>query len=595
MCGVNMVVNDQAHGQEIINSLMNANRHRGPDHSDWVKINDGTFLAGNRLKTLDLKDGANLPLVDQKNGFYLVWNGFLYNYPELKNRLLDLGEEFLTHSDGEVLFKWLKRFGMDGMKSLNGMYALTFVDAMKGFVMIARDPTGMKPLYYLSRNDQLYCASEAKSIQKSIPSPFNLDQSQIAPYLFLRHAMPQSTFLKEIKELSPGSVKIFNLNGDYISEHHVNIDPDSTGIKNSDKFEILLKDAILKHLHADVPIGMLLSGGADSALLYHMWYKETGQPLPTYTTAFGDRNGGDAPFARSLAKKYHGAHHEILVTPDLFLKVWPDYIRTLDQPIGDSAGFLTWLMAEKAKEKVKILISGAGADELWGGYNRHSAFKVYLRYHRWVDFLVRLKKFSPLMGRRGKKMLNAMHPLPERTFMNFAALMPLPEKLANSLLEQYPSDLPAYKSALEWDRSIYLVNDILKIHDNACMVHGIEGRAPYLDGPLISFSQGLEEKTHLEMPSKFWIKEILKRDGLEGFANRKKSGFGLPIREWLLTHQGFRATVFSGLNDLEKNYPSWIPVECLNLIKNPEKHAKENFLLFYNVFVLSEWIKENRL
>ncbi|MEX0884340.1 MAG: asparagine synthase (glutamine-hydrolyzing), partial [Cyclobacteriaceae bacterium] len=564
----------------------------------WVKINDGTFLAGNRLKTLDLDDSANQPLVDQKNGVYLVWNGFLYNYAELKNHLLNLGEEFLTRSDGEVLLKWLQRFGLKGMKALNGMYALAFVDAIKGVVIIARDPTGMKPLYYLRRNDKLYCASEVKSLQNSLSPSDSFDEDQIVPYLFLRHAMPNSSFLKEIKELSPGTVKIFNLNGVFISGHKINIEPDNVSPKTSEKFESLLKDAILKHLHADVPIGILLSGGADSALLYHIWCKETRKPLPTYTIAFEqpfDRNNEDARFARSLAKKYHGEHHEILVSPDFFLKKWPDYIKTLDQPIGDSAGFLTWLIAEKAKEKVKILISGAGADELWGGYNRHKAFKVYLRYHGWVNFFVRLKIFSSLMGRSGNKMLNANHPLAERTFMNYAALMPLPEKLAKTMLERYPSDLTSFKSALEWDRSFYLVNDVLKIHDNACMVYGIEGRAPYLDGPMIAFSKGMDEKTHLELPSKFWIKGMLEKEGLEGFANRKKTGFGLPIREWLLTHPGFRTAVFSGLKYLEKNYPSWIPGECLNLIKYPEKHVKENFLLFYNVFVLSEWIKENQL
>lgn len=598
MCGVNLIINYPIHGEMAICNMMEATRHRGPDHSAWMKVADGCYLAGNRLKTLDLNAAANQPLTDEEKTVFLVWNGFLYNYQDLRNELLDLGDTFLTTSDGEVLLKWLKRFGAKGMSRLQGMFALAFVDKRKQEAIIARDPVGMKSLYYSHINNQLCCSSEAKAIQKPVERNGLLNEGQVLPYLYLRHSMPSESFIKGVMELMPGKAKAFDLQGRLKEESDLSNSLAFNKSGKSGSFQELLTDAVLKHFHADVPVGLVLSGGADSALLYHTWYKETGIPVPTYTAAFADvykKKYKDADFAAKLVKNYNGHHQQVLITPDQFLMDWPAYIRSLDQPVGDSAGFLTWMIAKKAKKEVKILVSGAGADELFGGYNRHKAFRYYLKYPKYFKFLSGFAHASWPMGSSTRKLLTSLDPDPVKTFMNFAALSSLPASLIGSLERYYPSSVPSYKAALQWDRSFYLINDILKIHDNACMVHGIEGRAPYLDWPLIALSNGLDEKEHLDMPPKFWIKASLDKAGLGFISKRKKMGFGIPIREWMRDHQVFRNAVFSSVTKFEQQYTSLVPEEWGTLLKHPDKFAGENYLLLYNIFLLSDWLKENEL
>ncbi|MFC4870078.1 asparagine synthase (glutamine-hydrolyzing) [Negadavirga shengliensis] len=597
MCGINLVLNARK-GDIAIHRMMEATKHRGPDHSSWVGINEKVFIAGNRLKILDLRDVANQPLLSDDGKLALVWNGALYNYQELRNRLLERGEAFRSHSDGEVLLKWLGAFGSEGIKQLRGMFAIVFVDSNKKQVLLARDPVGMKPLYYYHRDHVLLCSSESKSILLSGLVSATVDRKQYAPYFYCRHGMPDASFFEDLLQVLPGEVKLYGFEGQHIASHQLEMEQHAEQTPTKEVFKELLTDAVLRQFHADVPVGVLLSGGADSSLLYQLWYKETGIPLHTYTVGFGKAyrdQYDDASFAAEVAGKYPGAHHEIQVDPQTVLEVWPEYVKTLDQPVGDSASILTWILAREANKQVKVLASGAGADELFGGYNRHKAFSHYLARPVFWNFLSRLNLEKIPLGREKRKFLASIHASPERTFMNFSALGNLPDSLATQLRPYYPRQLSDYKAALEWDRTFYLVNDVLKIHDNACMAHGIEGRAPYLDWSLVSLSRGMTEAEHLRRRNKIWIRELLREEGLGRVADRRKLGFGLPIREWIRDNKNFRETVFSEIGAFEKKHGNAFPPVMRKIAQNPVSYYKEGFLFVWNLFVLSSWIRENGL
>lgn len=571
---------------------MLATTHRGPDFSGFEKLAENVFLAGNRLKILDLTAASNQPLWSADKNAVLVWNGALYNYKELKNELVELGYTFRTHSDSEVLLYWLKAFGVKKISSLKGMFAFAFADLERHELIVARDPSGQKPLYLYNSGDFWAFSSESRGILAALPQKPAIDENQFLPYFHARHSFPDQTFYKEIHQVLPGHGMVLNWETQTSTPFQWDYPIEKQTYFHQSKFESLLKDAVRKHFRAERPVGMVLSGGADSSLLYAIWQEETGIALPTYTATFDQalqHKYEDPIFTKRLVQKYPANHHEIKITVATLMENWPAYIESLDQPIGDSAGFLTWMIAKKAKEKVNILISGAGADELFGGYNRHKAFKNYLKN---PNAFILLKKYFhgiPMPSALGK-MLKATAVTPEKTFVNFATLYPLPKASQNIFQPWYPQSNAPFKNALDFDRTFYLVNDVLKIHDNACMAHGIEGRSPYLDHDLVVFSRSMQEKLHLELKAKAWIKGALENRGLGFIANRKKLGFGLPLLEWFQIEPDFQEWVLGTIRKMAATWGEILPPDMLKLASVPENAKTAHFLVIWNLFLLASWL-----
>ncbi|HSJ68300.1 MAG TPA: asparagine synthase (glutamine-hydrolyzing) [Anditalea sp.] len=598
MCGINLIINGPQNSSASIENMMGATAHRGPDHSAWLDAEDGIFIAGNRLKILDLGDLPNQPITTADGNGILVWNGALYNYQDLRNILLDEGISFQTRSDSEVLIHWLQKYGADGVDKLEGMFAFAYVDKLNKQVIIARDTSGKKPLYYTQYKDQWAFSSEARGVLASNLVPPSLDPNQFLPYFYSRHTFPDFTFFNEVKQFPAGMVRVLDFHGVQIGEKFLTIKYKPIELPTAGQFKELLTDAVLKHFHAEVPVGIVLSGGADSALLLNTWYKETGTPLHTYTVTFGTKYESSYPdgrYAANLSAKYHCAHHEILVTPRLVEENWEEYIASLDLPVGDSAGILTWLIGKEAKQHVKVLISGAGADELFGGYNRHKAYRQYLKNLTFFKFIGKAARWLPFLPRTIAKFFNAVEENPVNTYLNFSSLQVVPEKHRPLFLQYYPHTGSPYKDALEWDRSFYLINDVLKIHDNATMAHGLEGRAPYLDGPLVALSKNLSEEQHLSLAPKEWIKTLLKEEGLTHIAKRKKMGFGIPIREWFKDDLQFRNKVFVTIKAFGKSHGVLFPKEMLSICNDPAKYMDSSFLQLWNLYVLASWVKYHKL
>ncbi|ERM82151.1 hypothetical protein P872_08250 [Rhodonellum psychrophilum GCM71 = DSM 17998] len=592
MCGINLLINPSLNGEASIQKMMQATAHRGPDASGFERLAENVFLAGNRLKILDLTDASNQPFWSQDKNAVLVWNGALYNYQDLKNELVELGYTFRTQSDSEVLLYWLMAFGTKKIASLKGMFAFVYANIQTHELLVARDPSGQKPLYSYHSGSFWAFSSESKGILAALDKTSSIDENQFLPYFHARHSFPDKTFYRGIHQVLPGHGMVWNWKTSTSSPFQWDYPIEKQTDFHQAKFETLLKNAVRTHFHTDRPVGMVLSGGTDSSLLYALWHEQSGIALPTYTATFDQalqHKYEDPIFANKLVQKYPADHHEVKIDVATVMENWPAYIESLDQPIGDSAGFLTWMIANKAKEKVNILISGAGADELFGGYNRHKAFKNYLKNPKAFLWLKKFYQWIP-MPLALEKMLKSIAETPEQTFVNFSTLFPLPKDSLSLFKPWYPQFNAPFKNALEFDRTFYLVNDVIKVHDNSCMAHGIEGRSPYLDHDLVVFSKSMPENLHLELEGKAWIKGALEDRGLGFIANRKKLGFGLPLQEWFQKEPDFREWVFGPIREMVVTWGEILPPEMLKLARCPEKAKTAHFLLIWNLFLLASWL-----
>jgi asparagine synthase (glutamine-hydrolysing) len=587
MCGIHLIWGKKA-SKKSIQALVDATHHRGPDQSAIYSPWNGLWIGVNRLKILHHGPDADQPFWAPDGNSLLILNGEIYNYQELRSLLTKMGIEFITQSDTEVLLHYLKIFGQKGLENLNGMFSFIYIDLISKSVLVARDRNGEKPLYYAQSPDNLVISSELRGITAfQIHAP---DWDQVDHYFYFRAPAPGKTFHRGISAWKPGRYSTL-FRHDTFRWDILPVPKGGNELPSQTSFAKLLEKTVLNQFHADVPVGVLLSGGADSSLLYSLWYQQTGSPLPSYTIQFEKKiraKYADGTHAIRLANQIPTQHQLIEIDQKIFLDNWEEYIRSVDLPIGDSAGFLTWMIGKKAKSEVKVLISGAGADELWGGYQRHAAFARYWNQHEfWSNWAGFFEKFP--LGKNWRKFMSGIRKDPNHTFLNFSALQNPPSEILGDYERLFNSRLPEYKRMLDFDRQVYLVQDVLKVHDNALMAHGIEGRSPYLDTSLLGLWQRVEDPSLLL--GKPWIKNLLRENELGWVADRKKFGFGLPLKEWLNESGELSKRVFATLREFDKIRGENFSDPVRQLLQNPESGVKMQYLKLYNLFLLAEWSK----
>lgn len=591
MCGIHLIWGKGANNAALT-KLMESAEHRGPDQEAAFSPWPGIWVGVNRLKIIHPGAEADQPFWSPDGDYFLIWNGEIYNYKDLGRQLQRMGVDLITDSDTEVLMHWLRLFGIKGLEKLEGMYSLILGSTIEKSILVARDKTGEKPLFYAQDPDRLIISSDTRGIRKLKPSV--LDSEQLSHYFYLRAPLPGKTFFKGIREWKPDRSSTIYQHSTF-RWNSIGTPETNQITPNLEEFKLRLDKAIRNQFHADVPIGFQLSGGSDSGLLYARWYEQTGKKLPVYTIqvekAFRKKYS-DGDSAVRFVKKYPADHSLIEIDQEIFLSNWDEYVKSIDLPVGDSAGFLTWMIGKTAKKEVKVLISGAGADELWGGYQRHTAFDFYLKRKDLLLSVNTWAKNLPL-SRKLLKFFNSIHPDSRRTFINFSSLMPLPKDLFGDYERLFNVKEFTYKNALEFDRKNYLVQDVLRVQDNALMAHGIEGRSPYLDSGMIDLWNQTSDEDKLK--GKVWIKNCLEELDLKWIANRKKLGFGLPLEEWLSMDGPVSRRVFATLRNFEKTPGEFMPDEIHSILKNPEQAAKHHFLILYNLFLLADWAKLNEL
>ena len=563
MCGIFGILNLDKRPVErpALQAMARATVHRGPDDEGFHT--DGAAGIGmRRLSIIDLA-GGHQPLSDAGERLWLVCNGEIYNFRELRRELQALGHAFRTGSDSEVILHGYAQWGDEVVRHLNGMFGFALWDAERRRLLIARDRLGVKPIYFYRDARRLAFASEAKALVALPGFTARLNRDALSSYLNLGYvAAPQSMF-EGIEKLRPGT--LISVQNGRVEERRYWRIPDTidAGLSEGEWIERVrarLDQAVRMQMVSDVPIGAFLSGGIDSSTVVGLMASHSDRPVKTYSIGF---EGGSAeayynelPYAREVARLFGTEHREIVVRPDT-AALLPRLIWHMDEPISDSAFITTYLVSEFARREVTVILSGVGGDELFGGYRRYLGDHYYTYYERLPGWLRRAAasagkrlpsdRHSPILNlsRLAKGFLaSAELPFAERyrAYVEVFAPADISRFLRTQSVPRDPIG-DAFSDArsadglnrmLAVDAETQLADDLLLLTDKMSMATSLECRVPLLDHELVELAARMPQEVkirggRLKHVMKEAVSDILPRAIIE----RKKRGFGTPMGAWL--------------------------------------------------------------
>jgi asparagine synthase (glutamine-hydrolysing) len=523
--------------------------HRGPD-SDGVFVDGPVGLAARRLAIIDLETGDQ-PLANEDGTLHVVQNGELYNYEELRARLEREGHSFATHGDTEVLVHAYEQWGTGFAERLRGMFAVALWDAPRRRLVLARDRFGIKPLYYRAAGGGLEFASELRALPRG-----EIDLDALEAFLAFNSIPAPLSIFRDVRKLPPGHLLVWE-GGEPRLERYARPGPlpERTDDDEGELVEELrarLRDSVRAHLVADVPVGVLLSGGVDSGVLAALAAQESGEAVRTFSIGFEEASFDELDGARAVAERYGTIHRELVLRPDAALLL-PALADAFDEPFADSSALPTYLVSQLAAEDVKVALSGEGADELFGGYYTYAADLLALRVGRFAPLA------RPLVERLPTSTKRASFDYKAKRFVRGAGLPPLErhhawkEIFAPGLRAELtgrrhgfdPVDLYRARFAetdgadllarlQDVDFGVYLVDDLLVKTDRASMAHSLEARVPFLDTAVANFAFSLPRRHKVRGLSK---KVLLRKAAApllpDAVVHGRKRGFSIPAAAWL--------------------------------------------------------------
>jgi len=522
--------------------------HRGPD-SDGELLDGPVGLTARRLSIIDL-EGGDQPIANEDGTVHVVQNGELYNFRELRAELEQAGHRFSTRSDTEVLVHLYEEHGEGFAQRLRGMFAVAIWDSRRRRLVVARDRFGIKPLYYRDESGELMFASELRAFPRG-----EVDPDALEAFLAFNSVPAPFSIFAGTHKLPAGHLLVWQ-DGETRVERYARTVPgevrDEDSAELAEELRARLRDSVRAHLIADVPVGVLLSGGVDSSLLAALAAQESGDAVHTFSIGFEERSFDELDDARSVASMYGTRHEELTLRPDAALLL-PRLAETFDEPFADSSALPTYLVSELAARHVKVALSGEGGDELFGGYYTYAADLLALRVGRFAPGIRRLVERLPSSSRRASFDYKA------KRFVRGAALPPLERHHAwkeifspdvRAELTGRPSGydpvdlLRARFEETEGaelltrlqnvDLGTYLVDDLLVKTDRASMAHSLEARVPYLD-PVVA---GLAQSLPTRLKVRGLRKKVLLRKAAAPLLPRRivygrKRGFSIPAAAWL--------------------------------------------------------------
>jgi len=589
MCGIAGIIGrEYREKNKVVEKMTDMMIHRGPDDEGFYCDND-VALGMRRLSIIDLEKGKQ-PIFSEDGNLVIIFNGEIYNFKELKEPLLAKGHKFKTNSDTEVIIHLYEEEGEECVKKLRGMFAFCIYDKKKKTLFLARDYFGIKPLYFLNKNNVFIFASEIKSL---IYHPYyhpEVNDEAVYYFLSFQYVPLKETIFKNIYRLEPGSYLKMDLKSKKIEEKKYwsfNFEQ-RNNVSEKDLLNVL-KDSIFHHMISDVPVGAFLSGGVDStAIVALMKNSMMNEKISTFTVGFEEVNEFGA--ARKAAKFLNSDHHEIKISSKEFFEKLPELVWHFDEPVADPSAIALYFIAREARKKIKVVLSGEGADELFGGYN------IYLEPFalKKLDFLPRFIKENLVRSSFnffGKNYLKRSLTLLEERYIGNAYIF-RPQEISKIwrgenfsepkyLLNKYYEETEELSDSTKMqyiDINFWLAGDILAKADKMTMANSLELRVPFLDIEVAKIASQIPDELKFKNgTTKYLFRQSLK--GLIPETNRKKKklGFPVPMKQWLANkNNSVLETIFK--NSYLKEHFNMAEIEKLT-------HPRQ----IYSLLVLALW------
>jgi len=614
MCGISGVATFRDSGvpEGAIQKITDALRHRGPDEDGFFRDPGGRAALGHRrLSIIDLSSGRQ-PIFNEDGRIAIVFNGEIYNYLEIRTELEQKGHTFSTRSDTEVIVHLYEEMGPDCVRRLRGMFAFALWDGHREALFLARDRVGKKPLYYAYANGVLYFASEIQALYEVPEIPKELDYEAIDLYLTYSYIPSPHSIYQSIRKLPPAHRLLFNAEGVAVSRYwRPDYRPKIRVDYEEAKRELLriFAEAVRLRLISDVPLGAFLSGGVDSSAVVAQMSRLSDRPVKTFSIGFSDKEYNELAYAREVARLYKTDHQEFMVEPS-GLDILSEVVRHYGEPYGDASAIPVWYLSRFTRQQVTVALNGDGGDELFGGYFWYRVIHSFNRAALIGRPLARAalslgEGLLPRRLRRGLELLSRDEPKRFQALRSFldakdrAALYheAFRQKLAAGaeeyLCRLYDTSLPEdYDRSFQADFLSYLPEDLLVKVDRASMAHGLECRSPFLDQELVDFACSLPPEWKIRGDkSKRILKEAVQDWFPEGFVDRRKMGFTVPIGKW------FRGELRPFIWDRLVSGPlSRIPLLETETIKTVlTEHfegVRDHETRIWNILMLSLWFEQ---
>jgi len=610
MCGIYGTT--KPYTEEQVKKKLERTSFRGPDQMGWQTYSNGgnkVIFGHNRLSIIDLDPRSNQPFTYQ-NKIHLVFNGEIYNYRSLKNILMTKGYEFRTTSDTEVICAAYMEYGEDCVSHFNGMFAFVVFDEEKQIFYGAKDRLGQKPFYYYLNGSEFEFASQLSSIQL-FNKNLTISSQSIHDYLSWNYMPAPHTIFNEISTLCDGHCFVYNIKDhSFKTYQYWDIDykcqyPFKGSFENAqEELETVLGDAVKIRLHADVPVGVFLSGGVDSSLIAALAKKNKEEKIKTFSVKFEEKDFDESKYAKMVANHLKTDHHEIECDYREGIDLVENFSYYYDEPFADPSAIPSMLLAKYTKNHVTVALSGDGGDESFMGYHRYEWIarnKKYMAIPKPIRNLISSTLTSVSKGNRARVLADLIEKDTIEhaylsTMVNSDAFWMVKTKASNNydaLKYLFHSDKNVFERATDFDIKTYLSGDINTKVDRASMAYSLEARSPLLDYRVMELARSLPtEYKYIKNNQKRILKEVLYKHVPKEIFDRPKSGFGIPLRIWF--REELKDYVLDQLSEEKlKSIPGIRPDIILKCIQEHMDGKWNHYMLIWRLLVLSQWLSTN--